>query len=153
MWESCGINIISLLISPNTSDEYSAMTTTASNVIQVPGKARSRKDLNSIGSIPTLMALDEEDGNHSPPRMLNVNKDDITALRKYSDSNLPSPTYSDMPAPQKKAKSSRRSSLGIGLLIGSNNKNDTNKNGGKRRSSFAAILGRRNSKVCIIRIH
>lgn len=126
------------------------MTTTVSNLIQVPGKARSRKDLSSIGSIPTLMALDEEDGNHSPPRMLNVNRDDITVVRKYSDSNLPAPTYSDMPAPQKKAKASRRSSLGIGLLIGNNNKNDTaNKNAGKRRSSFAAILGRRNSKVCV----
>lgn len=126
------------------------MATTVSNILQTPGKTRSRKDLSSIGSNPTLMALDEEDGNHSPPRMLNVNKDDnMSALRKYSDSNLPSPTYSDMPAPQKKAKSSRRSSLGIGLLIG-NNKNDTNKNGsGKRRSSFAAILGRRNSKVCV----
>ncbi|XP_070509942.1 nuclear receptor coactivator 7 isoform X3 [Chironomus tepperi] len=116
------------------------MATTVSNILQAPGRTRPRKD-------STLMALDEEDGNHSPSRMLNVNSDDhITAPRKYSDSNLPSPTYSDMPAPEKKVKSSRRSSLGIGLLMG-NNKNDTNKNGsGKRRSSFAAILGRRNSK-------
>lgn len=126
------------------------METTVSNILQAPTRTRSRKELSSLGSNPTLMALDEEDGNHSPPRMLDVNKDDnASAVRKYSDSNLPSPTYSDMPAPEKKAKSSRRSSLGIGLLMG-NNKNDTNKNGsGKRRSSFAAILGRRNSKVCV----
>ena len=97
------------------------MATTVSNILQAPTRTRSRKDLSSLGSNPTLMALDEEDGNHSPPRMLDVNKDDnAAAVRKYSDSNLPSPTYSD-------------------------------KNGsGKRRSSFAAILGRRNSKVCTL---
>ena len=146
--------------------------TTITNALQVPGKARSRKDSHTIGSIPTLMALDEEDGNHSPSRMHNDDDDnDVdesetdtknvmttittttvtpnkTDMRKYSDSNLPAPTFSDMPAKQnKKTKSSRRSSLGLGLLMGSN-KNDSNKNGGKRRSSIAAILGRRNSKVC-----
>lgn len=142
--------------------------TTITNALQVPGKARSRKDSHTIGSIPTLMALDEEDGNHSPSRMQNDDVDEsetdtknvmttittttvtpnTTDMRKYSDSNLPAPTFSDMPAKQnKKTKSSRRSSLGLGLLMGSN-KNDSNKNGGKRRSSIAAILGRRNSKVC-----
>lgn len=149
------------------------MTTTITNVIPMPaGRARSRKDSYTCGSIPTLMALDEEDGNHSPSRILHTNdepKNDtqnvMTTLttttmtltpnktvdmRKYSDSNLPAPTFSDMPSKQNKTKkSSRRSSLGLGLLMGSN-KNDSNKNGngGKRRSSFAAILGRRNSKVC-----
>lgn len=139
--------------------------TTITNVLQVPSKARSRKDSYTTGSIPTLMALDEEDGNHSPSRTHqddDENETDTqnvimtktttmmpnkTDMRKYSDSNLPVPTFSDMPAKQnKKTKSSRRSSLGLGLLMGSN-KNDSNKNGGKRRSSIAAILGRRNSKV------
>lgn len=141
--------------------------TTITNVLQVPSKARSRKDSYTTGSIPTLMALDEEDGNHSPSRTHHdddENETDTqnvimtktttttmmpnkTDMRKYSDSNLPVPTFSDMPAKQnKKTKSSRRSSLGLGLLMGSN-KNDSNKNGGKRRSSIAAILGRRNSKV------
>lgn len=133
--------------------------TTITNVLQVPGKPpRSRKDSHTI---PTLMALDEEETNHSPTRaqddeqtlqkevieseMLKPHKID---MRKYSDSNLPAPTFSEMPAKQnKKSKASRRSSLGLGLLMGSN-KNDSNKNGGKRRSSIAAILGRRNSKVC-----
>lgn len=131
----------------------------------MPGKARSRKDSHTIGSIPTLMALDEEESNHSPSRIV---RDDEktktnnimttiatttmtpskTDMRKYSDSNLPAPTYDDMPAKQsKKTKTSRRSSLGLGLLMGGY-KNDSNKNGGKRRSSITAILGRRNSKVC-----
>lgn len=141
--------------------------TTITNALQVPSKARARKDSHTIGSIPTLMALDEEDGNHSPSRMhddddesetdtknvmMTITTTTVTPnktdMRKYSDSNLPAPTFSDMPSKQsKKTKSSRRSSLGLGLLMGSN-KNDSNKNGGKRRSSIAAILGRRNSKVC-----
>jgi hypothetical protein len=128
--------------------------TTMSNLLQVPGKARSKKDSSSFGSIPTLMALDEEEINHSPTSILDANEKDITILttkndfRKYSDSNLPSPTFSDLPEPYKKTKASRRSSLGFSLLIGGN-KSDSNKNGGKRRSSLAAILGRRNSKVCL----
>jgi hypothetical protein len=128
--------------------------TTMSNLLQVPGKGRSRKDLS--GSISTLMALDEEEkdeNNQSPTEKelmsLPVHKTD---LRKYSDSNLPSPTFSDMPAPQKKQKASRRSSLGLGLLMGGGGKSESNKNGdgGKRRSSIAAILGRKNSKVRLL---
>jgi hypothetical protein len=108
-----------------------------------------------------MMALDEEEANHSPPRTCDdeqtSEQEEIetklsipkkTDMRKYSDSNLPAPEFTDMPVKHsKKAKTSRRSSLGLGLLMGSN-KNDSNKNGGKRRSSIAAILGRRNSKVC-----
>lgn len=125
------------------------------NLLHIPGKARSRKDLSSIGSIPTLMALDEEESNNSISRIdINENgevKQTKTDFRKYSDSNLPSPTLYENSAPQKKTKSSRRSSLGLGLLMGSNKNTDANKNGGKRRSSIAAILGRRNSnsKVCL----
>jgi hypothetical protein len=102
------------------------------------------------------MALDEEDSSYSATKILDENESNEilmnnTETRKFSDSILPSSTNanSDMSAPQKKVKSSRRSSLGLGLLIG-NNKSDSNKNGGKRRSSLAAILGRRNSKVGLI---
>lgn len=132
--------------------------TTLTNVLQVPGRSRSRHNSHSF---PTMMALDEEETNHSPTATCddedtpqtdeidtNLSKAKMTDLRKYSDSILSSPKYSDMPVKQsKKVKASRRSSLGLGLLMGSN-KNDSNKNGGKRRSSIAAILGRRNSKVC-----
>lgn len=131
---------------------------TLTNVLQVPGKPRSRHNSHSF---PTMMALDEEEANHSPSNTCDdeqtTEKEEIdtklsipkkTDMRKYSDSNLPAPEFSDMPMMHsKKAKTSRRSSLGLGLLMGSN-KNDSNKNGGKRRSSIAAILGRRNSKVC-----
>lgn len=106
------------------------------------------------------MALEEE-ANHSPTIMHDdeqtTQKEEIDTnlsipnkidMRKYSDSNLPPPAFNDMPVTNnKKAKTSRRSSLGLGLLMGSN-KSDSHKNIGKRRSSIAAILGRRNSKVC-----
>lgn len=123
--------------------------TTMSSSLQVPGggKSRSRK---SSGT--TLMALDEEgkeDSNHKE-LMLMPPSSNKTDLRKYSDSNLPSPIFSDMPAPQKKQKASRRSSLGLGLLMGGGGKSESHKsNGNKRRSSIAAILGRKNSKVCV----
>ncbi|KAG5680738.1 hypothetical protein PVAND_010228 [Polypedilum vanderplanki] len=120
-----------------------------SNLLQVPGKNSSRKSLN--GSISTLMALDEEEkqeGHLSPTEivLMSVPSNKID-LRKYSDSNLPSPTFCDIPVTQKKQKGSRRSSLGLGLFMGGgSSKNDTKGNGNKRRSSLAAILGRRNSK-------
>lgn len=137
---------------------YKKNMTTLTNVLQVPGKPRSRHNSQSFS---TMMVLDEEEANHTPPKPCNdeqtTARDEIdmnlsigkkTDMRKYSDSNLPAPEFSDIPVKHtKKAKTSRRSSLGLGLLMGSN-KNDSNKNGGKRRSSIAAILGRRNSKVC-----
>lgn len=133
---------------------------TLTNVLQVPGKPRSRHNSHSH-SFPTMMALDEEEANslsNTCDDEQTTEKEEIETklpipkktadMRKYSDSNLPAPEFSDMPVKQsKKVKTSRRSSLGLGLLMGSN-KNDSNKNGGKRRSSIAAILGRRNSKVC-----
>jgi hypothetical protein len=131
--------------------------TTMSNMLQVPGKGRTRKDSSTFGSIPTLMALDEEerDENNHLSTIDLAPTPTKTDLRKYSDSNLPSPTFSDIPATvnhQKKQKSSRRSSLGLGLLMGGGGggggKSDSNKSG-KRRSSIAAILGRKNSKVCV----
>jgi hypothetical protein len=110
------------------------------SLLQPPGE-NARKDL-SVGSIPTLL---EEESNYSPSR-LTVNGNGTTSAtdaRKYSDSSLPSATA--YAAQQKPSKSSRRSSLGLGLLGG---KSDSNKSG-KRRSSIAVVfLGRRNSKVC-----
>ena len=100
-------------------------------------KAKPRKDLSAT-SIPTLMALEEEI-NYSPSKLtVKANGSDT---RKYSDSSLPSATAN---VTQKSSKTSRRSSLGFGLLGGKND-NKT----GKRRSSIAVVfLGRRNSKVC-----
>jgi hypothetical protein len=120
------------------------------SLLQPPGeKTRSRKDL-SASSIPTLL---EEESNYSQPR-LSVNGNGTTSApdaRKYSDSSLPSATaYAKTIVPvtqQKPSKTSRRSSLGLGLLGG---KSDSNKSG-KRRSSIAVVfLGRRNSKVCTV---
>lgn len=109
------------------------------SLLQPPGEqSRSRNNLSS-NSIPTLV---EEDGNESPPTRLTVNGNDT---RKYSDSSLPSATAYAKTSALKPPKSSRRSSLGLGLLSG---KSDSNKSG-KRRSSIAVVfLGRRNSKVC-----
>ena len=110
------------------------------SVIQPPGvKTRTRKDL-STSSIPTLV---EEENIYSPRLVVNVNGASPDA-RKFSDSNVPSATaYANLT--QKPVKTSRRSSLGLGLLSG---KSDNNKSG-KRRSSIAvAFLGRRSSKVC-----
>lgn len=117
---------------------------TMTSMLQPPGD-NARKDL-SVGSIPTLL---EEESNYSPSR-LTVNGNGTTSApdgRKYSDSSLPSATAyaKSIVTQQKPSKSSRRSSLGLGLLGG---KSDTNKSG-KRRSSIAVVfLGRRNSKVC-----
>lgn len=121
------------------------------SLLQPPDdNARPRKDL-SASSIPTLL---EEESNPSPSRLtVNGNNGNGTTsvldARKYSDSSLPSATaYAKTIVPvtqQKPSKSSRRSSLGLGLLGG---KSDSNKSG-KRRSSIAVVfLGRRNSKVC-----
>lgn len=109
-----------------------------------PPSARSRKDM-SAGSIPTLVSLEEEN-NYSPTRLTINGNGASHDARKYSDTSLPSATaYSNISITQKPTKTSRRSSLGFGLLGG---KSDSNKNG-KRRSSIAVVfLGRRNSKVC-----
>ena len=119
--------------------------TTTTNVLQRP-----RKDSQSVS---TLMALDEEDGNQSstptndddeqttPPNEEIETKSSVPNdrdMRKFSDSNLPASTLDNIKH-NKKVKASRRSSLGLGLLMGSN-KNESNKNCGNRASSFATIF-------------
>lgn len=107
------------------SEKLSEMT----SLLQLP----DMKVRNRASSIPTLMSLEEEN-TFSATRLTVNNRDG----RKYSDSALPT-------AVEKPQKTSRRSSLSLGLLSG---KSDSSKSG-KRRSSIAVVfLGRKNSKVC-----
>lgn len=112
------------------------------SLLQPPG-SRVRSS-----SIPTLVSLQEE-AQYSPPKLSLNGNGTPSDTRKYSDSSLPSATaYTNLPVTQKPTKTSRRSSLGLGLLGGKNVSNKTDKSG-KRRSSIAVVfLGRRNSKVC-----
>ena len=106
-------------------------------------------DDSALSRKNSITTVHEEESNYSPSR-LTVNGNGTTSAsdgRKYSDSSLPSATAyaKSIAAQEKPSKSSRRSSLGLGLLGG---KSDANKSG-KRRSSIAVVfLGRRNSKVC-----
>ena len=111
------------------------------SLLTSPGKYRTRKDL-SANSIPTLVSLEEESISVIPYNNGSNGKDN----RKLSDSAISTMTTVTT-STNDNGKPPRRSSLGLGLLSGRKNSNNTTN---KRRSSIAvAFLGRRNSKVCV----
>ncbi|XP_058450740.1 uncharacterized protein LOC131430093 isoform X5 [Malaya genurostris] len=130
------------------------------SILSTPGKYRSRKDL-STGSIPTLVSLEEEsslsnglqselqnhhsqNGNgHHIPLAATANGSGVS----LTDRRIETLTNTLNIKNGLNGKTSRRSSLAIGLLGGRSN-NNTDKNN-KRRSSIAVAFlggGRRDSK-------